>query len=103
LAPLGVKVVMVSAAWPRTIRRMTSSPDPVLQLKRRLADELLALMDGWSQTWAAWGTHLSASRISEIRRGNLDNVSLERLIQALSYLGCDVDIVIARQDNEGKP
>ena len=81
---------------------MAQSSDPIPDLKRRLADELVALMDGWSQTWAAWGTHLSASRISEIRRGNLDNVSLERLIQALSFLGHDVDIVITHHRNRWK-
>jgi predicted XRE-type DNA-binding protein len=68
--------------------------DPIPDLKRQLAERLVAEIDGCSQTWAAWFTHLSASRISQIRRGNLDHVSLERLVQALTFLGRRVDIVV---------
>ena len=71
--------------------------DPVPELKRQLGQELVREMEGASQVWAAWGTHLARSRISEIRRGNLDNVSLERLIHALSYSGYVVEIRIERR------
>jgi hypothetical protein len=68
--------------------------DPIPELKRQVADEVLALMDGWSRSWAAWLMHLSASRITELRRGDLSNVSLELLIRCVSRRGRKIQIVI---------
>jgi hypothetical protein len=64
---------VLALAWASVQRR----PDPVPALKRQLADKILELLEGWSNTWAAWDAHLSRSRISEMRRGNLDTFSPE--------------------------
>jgi predicted XRE-type DNA-binding protein len=70
--------------------------DPVPALKRQLADEVLALSDGQSQTWAAWALHLSRARVSELRNGRLDNVSLECLVRCLSRRGHIVEVQIQK-------
>jgi hypothetical protein len=62
-------------------------------------ERLVAEIDGCSTTWAAWFTHLAASRISPLRRGNLDRVSLKRLVEALSFLGFCVDVVVAKPNS----
>lgn len=72
--------------------------DPIPDLKRQVADEVLKLIDGWSRSWGAWRVRLSASRISEMRRGNLSNVSLELLIRCLSRRGLRVEIVIKQAE-----
>jgi len=66
--------------------------DPVPALKRQLADEVLARIEGQSQMWAAWSMHLSRARVSEMRRGRLDRVSLEALVRSLSHLGREIEI-----------
>jgi predicted XRE-type DNA-binding protein len=71
--------------------------DPVPALKRQLADRVLELLEGWSNTWAAWDARLSRSRISEMRNGNLDNLSLDRLVRCLDELGHTVEITVTRK------
>jgi predicted XRE-type DNA-binding protein len=75
---------------------MQRRPDPVPALKRQLADKVLTLLEGSSNTWAAWDAHLSRSRVSEMRRGNLDNVSLDRLVRCLAQLQHSVEITVTR-------
>jgi predicted XRE-type DNA-binding protein len=75
---------------------MRPGPDPTPVLKRQLADKILELLDGWSNTWAAWGAHLPRARVSEMRRGNLENVSLERMVRCLAQLGHTVEIRVTR-------
>jgi predicted XRE-type DNA-binding protein len=70
--------------------------DPVPALKRRIAEEVLILSEGWSQTWAASFMQVPQGRVSELRRGDLSHMSLERLIQCLSHLGRDVEITTVR-------
>ena len=70
--------------------------DPIPALKRRIADELLILTEGWSQTLAASYMQVSQARVSELRRGNVSRVSLERLIQCLSHCGRDLEITTLR-------
>ena len=36
--------------------------------------------------------HVSQSRISELRRGNLENISLEKLLKCLSYFAYELEI-----------
>jgi predicted XRE-type DNA-binding protein len=70
--------------------------DPIPALKRQLADQVVARTEEQSQMWAAWRVQISRSRISELRRGNLKNVSLERLVQCLSRLGYTIEIRLER-------
>jgi predicted XRE-type DNA-binding protein len=66
--------------------------DPVPALKRRLADEILLIMDGWSQSYAASFMHVSQSCVSDLRNGHLDRISLERLVRSLARLNRRVEI-----------
>jgi hypothetical protein len=71
--------------------------DPVPALKRQLADKVLELLDGWLNTWGAWHARLPRSRISAMRGGNLENVSLERLIRCLAQLDHSVTLTVLQQ------
>jgi predicted XRE-type DNA-binding protein len=64
--------------------------------KSVLADQLSKLLDlrKLSQMEAAAITGMTQSKISHIRRDKLQNVSLERLMQALIALDQHVEIVI---------
>lgn len=70
--------------------------DPIPELKRQVADELLLLTRHMTQMRAGWAMHLSQSRVSEMRRGNLTNLSLEKLIQCLSHFGNEIEIKTSR-------
>lgn len=71
--------------------------DPVPGLKRQLADEVLRLSHGWSQQWAAHAMYMPRSRVSDLRRGRLDTVSLERLVLALSRMGYRTEFTLIRE------
>ena len=71
--------------------------DPIPGLKRQLADEVLRLSHGWSQSWAAWAMHVPRARVSALRAGKLENISLERLILCLSRMGYRAEIKIVRE------
>lgn len=67
-----------------------------LSAKAVLAMKLNALMDqrGLSQTEAAVITGMTQPKISQVRRYKLQNISLERLMQALVSLDQQVEIVV---------
>lgn len=69
---------------------------PELSAKAVLAMKLNALMDqrGLSQTEAAGITGMTQPKISQVRRYRLQNISLERLMQALVSLDQEVEIVV---------
>ena len=77
---------------------MASRVDPIPVLKRRVADEILALLDGWTQRNAAEFLSTRQPKMSELRAGHLELFSLERLIRYLAWLGRDVTIVSTRSD-----
>jgi predicted XRE-type DNA-binding protein len=76
------------------------------------ADELLAKADlmhaitreiqarGLTQKQASEITGLSQSDISNVARNKIDRFSQERLVEALRYLGLDVEINIQRSKND---
>ena len=70
--------------------------DPVPALKRQIAEQLITLTEDFSQTWAAAFLHMSQGRVSELRRGNLERMSLECLVRCLSRVGRDVQITTVR-------
>ena len=80
---------------------MRQAPDPIPALKRQLADKVVELLDGWSNTWAAWGAYLPRSRVSELRQGKLDNVSLDRLVRCLAQLDHKVEVTVTRIPKRG--
>lgn len=67
-----------------------------LSAKAVLAVKLNALIDkrGLSQTAAADITGMTQSKVSQVRRYKLQNISLERLMQALVSLDQHVEIVV---------
>lgn len=75
-----------------------------LSAKTVLAMKLNELMDkrGLSQTEAAGITGMTQPKISQVRRYKLQNISLERLMQALVSLDQQVEIVVrpARRAHE---
>ena len=70
--------------------------DFIPEFKRQIADELRLLTSHWTQANAAWHMHVSQSRISELRRGNLANISLEKLLQCLSHFSYELQIKSVR-------
>lgn len=67
-----------------------------LSVKAMLAFKLNELLDkrGLSQTEAAAITGMSQPKVSQVRRYKLQNISLERLMQALVSLDQHVEIVV---------
>ena len=67
-----------------------------LSAKAFLAVKLNALIDkrGLSQTSAADITGMTQPKVSQVRRYKLQNISLERLMQALVSLDQHVEIVV---------
>lgn len=67
-----------------------------LSAKAALALKLNALVDqrGLSQTEAAAITGMTQPKVSQVRRYKLQNISLERLMQALVSLDQRVEIVV---------
>ena len=67
-----------------------------LSAKAVLATKLNALIDkrGLSQTAAAEITGMTQPKVSQLRRNKLQNISLERLMQALVSLDQHVEIVV---------
>ncbi len=67
-----------------------------LSAKAALALELNGLLDerGLSQTEAATITGMTQPKVSQVRRYKLQNISLERLMQALVSLDRHVEIVV---------
>jgi predicted XRE-type DNA-binding protein len=74
-----------------------------LSVKASLAMKLNALIDqrGLSQTEAAAIIGMSQPKVSQVRRYQLQNISLERLMQALVSMDQRVEIVVqpARRAN----
>src|SRR5205814_728164 len=67
--------------------------DPVPALKQRVADEILSLLRGWNQDYAADFIGATQPKVSELRRGHLDRFTLDRLVRYLSRLHRDIEIV----------
>ncbi len=76
-----------------------------LSVKATLALKLNDLLDkrGLSQTEAAAITGMTQPKVSQIRRYKLQNISLERLMQALVALDQHVEIVVQPARRAHKP
>lgn len=77
---------------------MEQEPNDLLEssTKRALAFKLNTLIDqrGLSQTEAAAITGMTQPKVSQVRHYKLQNISLERLMQALVSLDQHVEIVV---------
>ena len=82
--------------------------DPIPELKRAAAAELVRLIDGWNAYDIASLIGTDQPRISDLRRGKLDRFSLEKLIRMLARQHCAVQLrfevnpkPFARSDERG--
>jgi len=62
----------------------SKSEDPIPELKRQLAQLIVARVDGWSQVNAASLLGTDQPRVSDLRRGRLERFSLEQLLRFVS-------------------
>jgi predicted XRE-type DNA-binding protein len=70
------------------------SDDAVPTLKRQLAQQLVGRVEGWSQTYAAALLGTDQPRISDLRRGRLDRISLEQLVRFIGRVGGSIELQI---------
>jgi predicted XRE-type DNA-binding protein len=71
------------------------SDDAVPALKRHLAQQLVGRLEGWSQTDAAALVGTDQPRISDLRRGRLDRLSLEQLVRFLGRVGGSIELQVS--------
>jgi predicted XRE-type DNA-binding protein len=70
--------------------------DPIPALKQQVADELVRLMEGSSPSTIYFWIEIDQPRVSDLRRGRLERISLERLIRWLRRTGHVVELTIKR-------
>jgi len=68
--------------------------DPVPELKERLAQEIVEVMEGWTQWNAAVLLGTDQPRVSDLRQGKLERFSLEQLMRMLARINRRVDVTI---------
>ena len=71
------------------------SDDSIPALKRHLAQQLVGRLEGWSQTDAAALVGTDQPRISDLRRGRLDRISLEQLVRLLGRVGGSIEVQVS--------
>ena len=71
------------------------SDDPVPPLKQQLAQLLVERVAGWSQIYAADLLGTDQPRVSDLRRGRLDRISLEQLIRLLGRVGGSIELKVS--------
>jgi predicted XRE-type DNA-binding protein len=69
-------------------------PDPIPALKQQLAEALVERLEGWTQPMAAELLGTDQPRLSDLRRGKLQRLSLEQLVRFASRLRATVSIDI---------
>jgi predicted XRE-type DNA-binding protein len=65
--------------------------DPIPDLKRFVADEIVRLIEGWPGYKIAGALDTDQPRVSDLRNGRLDRFSLEKLIRMLHHLGFAIE------------
>ena len=68
--------------------------DPIAALKRQLAAELVRAIQGWTPGQLIHRINIDQPRVSDLRRGRLERISLERLIRWLDGMGRTVDVSV---------
>lgn len=70
--------------------------DPVPELKRQLAAELVRAIDGWTPGQLIYRIRIDQPRVSDLRRGRLERISLARLIRWLHGMNRVVELRIVK-------
>jgi len=84
-----------SCGFNTTRHSLSMSDDPVPRLKQQLAQLLVERVAGWSQTYAADLLGTDQPRVSDLRRGRLDRISLEQLIRLLGRVGGSIELKVS--------
>ncbi|HYC50043.1 MAG TPA: XRE family transcriptional regulator [Gemmatimonadaceae bacterium] len=61
-------------------------------MKRQLAEQLVRTIHGWTPGQLIYRIDIDQPRVSDLRRGRLERISVERLIRWLHGMGCDVQL-----------
>lgn len=64
------------------------------QLKRQLARELCAIVDGWTLGEVVARTGIDPARMSALRHGKVAGFSISRLVRMIASHGYDVELVL---------
>ena len=76
---------------------MLRRSDPIPALKQQLAAELIRASRGWSCFELAGRTGESFSRVSRVRNGRLDGISLEALVRMLRKMSKSVVVTVVAE------
>jgi len=74
--------------------------DPIPDLKRQLAEELVRVIAGWTPGQLIYRMRIDQPRVSDLRRARLERISVERLVRWLHQMEqrVDVRVIDARRE-----
>jgi len=70
--------------------------DPIPELKRELAAKLVRIMSSYRTTDLLANLRIDQPRVSDLRRGRLERISVARLIRWLSQMGFRVEFSLTK-------
>ena len=73
---------------------MRDASDPIPALKEQLRSALVDALHGWSQVNAAAWIGSDQARVSDLRRGKLERLSLEQLVRWIARIDRRVELVV---------
>jgi predicted XRE-type DNA-binding protein len=71
--------------------------DPIPELKRELAAELVRVIEGWNRANVAVLMHTDPARVSDLRHGKLERFSVESLIRFLARVRHQVSVTVVSE------
>ena len=74
-----------------------AAPRPHPELKQQLAAELVRAIAGWTPGELIYRTRIDQPRVSDLRRGRLERISLTRLIRWLADMDRDVNVTVRKR------
>jgi predicted XRE-type DNA-binding protein len=77
-------------------------PDPIPELKRALAAELVRVIKGWNAHDIGVLIGTDQPRISDLRRGKLDRFSLESIVRFLARMRHRVEFCVVDSSAESR-
>ena len=74
------------------------------ELRRLLVDELCAIMEGWTQYYAAALLGLRQPHVSRLRRGETAGFTVDRLVRLIASQGYHVEVRLTAMERRfGRP
>ena len=74
------------------------------ELRRLLVDELCAIMEGWTQYYAASLLGLRQPHVSRLRRGETAGFTVDRLVRLIASQGYHVEVRLTAMERRfGRP